>query len=85
MTYNYIVHSEADSEIFERACKIIETVYAEVSKGELLVDVDGSQIQKYKTDEGNIEVINDIYVGYVCIKSDYELTDIPYRKVDIEL
>ena len=85
MSYNYLVNNEPDNESFEQACEQFEKTFPHAQKPKMLIDVDGTMIQEYVTDDGQAKVINDIFGGYVALVSDFEICDIPYRSVEIEL
>ena len=68
--YSYTISKEADEKQFERACGLVESQIQESTKEELLEDVDGTQIQIYKTNGGKIKVVNDYDVDAVYIDSE---------------
>lgn len=73
--FNYIIEKEADNKAFFNACAKIEKEVKPLKKEKLLVDVDGSLIQVYYTDNKKIKVLNDYEVDAVYIKSEKELND----------
>lgn len=73
--FSYNVYEEANNAEFEKACNLIEKHFL-VEKQLPLIDVDGSIIQEYISDNGVIKVFNDYEVGAVYIDSDLKLNDI---------
>lgn len=67
--YSYNLAKSADNETFNRACSLIEANYKNLTKENLLVDVDGSQIQIYMSKGNKIKVVNDCEVDAVYIDS----------------
>lgn len=59
--------------IFIKQCKALENHIPNISKGELLEDVDGSETQIYLIGEKRISVHNCFYVGAVYVDSEVEL------------
>ncbi|MDO5445818.1 MAG: hypothetical protein Q4F31_09400 [Eubacteriales bacterium] len=74
--YSYTVSKTADSLEFNNVCKKIESDLNIIKKDKLLVDVDGSEIQKYTTQDGEIKVCNDYEIDAVYIDSDIIIEDI---------
>lgn len=72
--YEYNICNQADEEIFLKQCAALEKNVPNIKKGELLTDVDESQIQKYLLDDKEINVHNSNYENEVYIKSEVELT-----------
>ena len=71
--FSYNIAKTADPKAFEKACAMIEAGIKNLSKEELLEDVDGTQIQIYTTPEGKIKVFNDYEVDAVYADSDFDL------------
>lgn len=71
--FEYSICNIFDREIFVKQCLAIEKHIPNLTKSELLDDVDGSQIQIYAIPDGDIiRVENDIDFG-VCVKSDIDI------------
>lgn len=73
MKYDYNICNQADEDIFEKQCKALERNIPNIVKSELLIDVDETQIQKYKINNSEIIVYNDYNIDAIYIKSDVEL------------
>lgn len=71
--FHYNICTETDKDIFVKQCEALEKHIPNLSKGELLEDVDGSKTQFYSIGEKNLSVHNSFYVGAVYIDSDVEL------------
>jgi hypothetical protein len=71
--YSYNIAKEADKKAFNNICAVIEANHKGIKKEQLLVDVDGSQIQIYNSPDGKIKVYNDYEVDAVYIDSDIDL------------
>ena len=71
--YSYTICNQPDSKLFEKQCHALEKHIPDLSKGDLLEDVDGSQIQVYAKDGAKILVHNSEYVGVLYIESEIEL------------
>lgn len=71
--YSYTICNQPDSELFKKQCLALEKHIPDLIKGELLEDVDGSQIQAYTKDKAKILVYNSEYVGALYIESEIEL------------
>lgn len=74
--YSYNISKKADQKAFNRACSLVESIYKDLIKGILIEDVDGTQIQIYALQAGEIKVFNDYEVDAVYIDSDVELGNI---------
>ena len=71
--YSYNIAKEADQKAFDNTCALIEAKHKGIKKEQLLIDVDGSQIQIYNSPNGKIKVYNDYEVDAVYIDSDIDL------------
>ena len=76
MLYSYTTSLKADNGEFKRVCSAIEKNILGIKKDKLLIDVDGSATQKYKTESKEIVVQNDFEVDAVYIDSDVDLKGI---------
>lgn len=76
--FEYNICNQADSEIFYKQCEAIETHIAGIEKENLLEDVDGTLVQKYRNREGVIVVKNDLQVDALYVTSSFDL--LPYFK-----
>ena len=71
--YEYTIHRENSLSMFIKVCKIIEKTYPGIKKEKLLIDVDGSTIQTYVSENGSLNVYDDYYVGAVFVESDFDI------------
>lgn len=69
----YNVHNVADNKEFKIACDKIESNIKNLSIESTLIDVDGSIIRTYNSDNGKIKVYNDYEVDAVYIDSEINL------------
>ena len=70
----YDVYPWYSVEHYKKACKFIEDLFEDdLVKKELLIDVDGSQIQVYNTSKGEIIVINAFDYDWVIVRSEFEI------------
>ena len=74
--FSYNIAKTADSEAFKKICNTIDSKMKDNKKEQLLVDVDGTQIQIYNSSAGKIKVYNDYEVDAVYIDSDMDLSNI---------
>lgn len=74
--FDYTIYPDNSSKKFKEACENIENHFVNISKEKLLVDVDGSTIQVYKFDTGEIAVYDDYDVGAVFVLSDADLDEV---------
>lgn len=74
--FSYNIAKNANQEAFFNACALIESNIKDFTKETLLEDVDGTQIQIYRTPEGKIKVFNDFEVDAVYIDSEKDLKEI---------
>lgn len=74
--YTYNISQTANGAAFKKACVSIESSFKSFKKDKLLIDVDGSQIQIYRTTKGTIKIFNDYEVDAVYADSDVDLTEI---------
>lgn len=74
--FTYNIAKKADQNAFFNACTLIEANVKGFTKETLLEDVDGTQIQIFRTDEGKIKVVNDYEVDAVYIDSEKDLKEI---------
>ena len=69
--YSYTICNYFAPEWFGKQCMALEKHIPQLEKISLLEDVDGSQYQKYKHPNGEIEVANDYMVDALYIESDF--------------
>jgi len=74
--FSYNIEKNANEKAFKRACVLIESKIKDINDKTLLEDVDGSQIQIYKTQRGKIKVYNDYEVDAVYVDSEVDLKNI---------
>lgn len=70
----YYLHMENNENEFYKFCKLIEDKFPELKKEELLVDIDNSLVQPYKSKEVNITVINDVEEDIIYARTDIDLS-----------
>lgn len=71
--YRYNICSAADEKVFSKQCIAIEKKLNDLKKIELLIDVDGSKIQKYEFRGESIKVVNSIYTDEVYVESSVDI------------
>ncbi len=71
MKYKYNIKTYNSPDAFRMACMEFEKEYPTAKKNEMLVDVDGSTIQVYATDEGEMVIFDDYDVGAVFANADF--------------
>ena len=71
--YSYTISKSANAEVFRETCNLIEQHYPQIKKDPLLEDVDGSLVQIYRIEEGQIRVESDFQVDAVYADSDRKL------------
>lgn len=77
--FSYTICTTFDSEIFYRQCAALEKHIPGLKKKDrLLEDVDGSLLQKYIHEKGEVIVCNDAPIDVVYVDSDFDL--LPYFK-----
>ncbi len=74
--YDYGIHPNAKSEVYEAICETIASLYPEFKKKGELVDVDNSRCQTFENDGVVFVVCLDYYQGDVNIKSNESIEDI---------
>lgn len=72
--YDYTLHPNADSSIYERAVATLANKFSQFISKEELEDVDGSQIKVFANEDKEIVVYNDYDTDAVYIKSDIDLS-----------
>ena len=71
--FHYSICSEPDRRLFQKQCEALEKHIPELTKGELLRDVDDSLVQLYSKDGMRLRVHNSEYVGALYIESEFDL------------
>lgn len=74
--FTYNIAKEADNKAFKDVCSLLMSKLENAEADKLFVDVDGTQIQVYKTPSGEIIVFNDYEVDAVYVDSDVNLNKI---------
>ena len=74
--YDYTIFPDNSPKEFKKVCKMIQSAFPNATVHELLVDVDGSTLQKFIYDGKRINVYDDYCVGAVYIKSEVDLGNI---------
>ena len=77
--FEYNICNQSDEQIFRDQCRAIEKHIPELIKSDLLVDVDGTLVQKYRHARGLIVVKNDVQVDALYVLADFDL--LPYFEV----
>ena len=73
--FHYTVCNEFDEEIFIKQCAAIEKIPS-LKKEKLLEDVDGTVLQIYHHENGDIRIVNDYLIGCLYVDSDFD--SLPY-------
>lgn len=76
--FHYTICNQFDGEIFDKQCTAMEKRFPNLKKEKLLEDVDGTALQLYHHENGDIHIVNDYVVGCVYVDSDFDL--LPYFK-----
>lgn len=71
--YSYNICNQPDDELFYKQCAALEKYIPGLTKEILLNDVDGSLIQIYYHEKGEMIVFNDYYIGALYIDSDFDI------------
>lgn len=71
--FHYSICTEPDREIFKKQCEALEKNIPNITKCDLLEDVDYSETQIYTVNGKKITVHNSYYVGAVYVDSEIEL------------
>lgn len=71
--FEYVICNQVDEEIYHKQCKALEKHLPNLKRGEELIDVDESKIQRYDLDGKKITVHNSFYLDQVYIKSEVDL------------
>ena len=72
--YEYTIYKVASEEYFKKQCEALEKQISNIKKAKLLEDVDGSKIQVYKHDRGEVRVCNDYFTNCLYVESEFDLT-----------
>lgn len=78
--YSYNISANANEKDFLTCCKLIEKGLPNITKEELLIDVDGSLIQIYHYFGKEIAVHDDYYVDAVYVDSNINLEEVIEKK-----
>lgn len=73
--FDYNICTKADRGIFLKQCKALEEHIPNLTKKELLVDVDSSEIQIYSLYGKKLIVYNSYYIDAVYIKSEFDIEE----------
>nr|DAH43805.1 MAG TPA: hypothetical protein [Caudoviricetes sp.] len=74
--FDYTIYKDNSPTEFKKACSKIEEFLPNAKKSKLLIDVDGSTIQRYTKDDKVIDVFDDYDVGAVYVTSEVNLDKI---------
>ena len=77
--FRYNICNQTDVVLFHKQCQALEKRIPDLSAEDLLEDVDGTLVQKYKHPAGVIEVRNDAQVDALLVISAFDL--LPYFEV----
>jgi hypothetical protein len=70
----YFASPDYSIERYKKACKFIEDLFGDdLIKKDVLIDVDGSQVQVYITPKGEVVVINAFDYDWVLVRSEFEI------------
>ena len=71
--YYYNICDQPDYELFYKQCAALEKHIPGLMKRILLQDIDGSLIQTYYHEKGELVVHNDYFDGELYIESDFDI------------
>ena len=71
--FEYTICEQTDKELFRKQCLAFEKRFPNITKDDVLEDVDGSAYQTYHHEKGDFVVSNDYYVGCLYVESDFDL------------
>ncbi|MDR3313260.1 MAG: hypothetical protein LBS96_02245 [Oscillospiraceae bacterium] len=71
--FDTMICNQADEDVFRRQCLALEKALPNLTKGQLLQDVDGSDFQEYAMNGYAILVESDTQVNGVFVRSDVDL------------
>ncbi len=74
--YSYNISKDVNAVAFRDACMLIGENVQGICETYCLEDVDGTQIQVYKTSNGEITIFNDYEVGAVYANSEFNLDSV---------
>ena len=74
--YHFCVCTKPIEKIFKKQCEELEKHLPSLVKYDLIIDVDGSKIQRYTLNEAEIVVINSYYLDEVAVDSDIDIKTI---------
>ena len=74
--FSYNIKPDNSPEVFDKACREFEKAFPNAVKEKLIIDVDGSTIQRYYTDNGEMVIVDDYYIGAVYADSDFLISEI---------
>jgi len=74
--YIYTICDVPSEEYFKKQCEAIEKSFTGLKKARLIEDIDGSSLQIYHHEKGDIKICNDYYDNCLYIESDFNLS--PY-------
>ena len=75
IAYSYTLSMKVDETKFREACRIISEKYPEFNKEQILIDVDGSELQRFRNGNRIIEINNDCEVYALYVDSDIDLSE----------
>lgn len=74
--FDYNIYPDNSPEAFKRVCGKIEAHFTDLKKENLLVDVDGTTIQRYTRQGKEIVIFDDYDIGAVFAQSEINLEGI---------
>ena len=74
--FEYNICNQADAELFRKQCSALEKQVPGLQPEEILEDVDGTMVQRYRHGLGVVTVKNDLQVDALYVVSDFDL--LPY-------
>lgn len=71
--FEYTICTQADGILFKRQCAALEKHIPNLKREQLLEDVDGTLIQLYHHERGEVVVCNDCDLNCLYVESDFDL------------
>ena len=71
--FYYLICDAPDKNLFTRQCNALEQHIPDLEKDPILEDVDGSLLQIYHHEFGQIRVSNSHFYGELSVESDFDL------------
>lgn len=78
--FDYTICNQADASLFKKQCLALESNVPGLMLADFLDSPDGTLVQKYNHEQGNVTVKNDTQVDALYVISDFDL--LPFFKKD---